>query len=279
MYHQEPLDGVLTRLQREFRVCPSVGVEVEFYVKDVAEDMLDELFSEFVRCVNSSQCNVTKEVHKFQYELSIAHSRNIESILADLTRAKELLLNSAKGFDGTLDFSAKPYIDAPGSAFHVHVNLVDQNSKNLFVGQDGKKSDILLHCVGGLCACMRAHMVFFAPHDRSYLRYVHADHNTPTTVSWGGNNRSTAIRLPDTHLSPENTRIEHRVPGADCDYRSAITAILIGMSTGIEHKIAPPHRTFGIASDPQYRLEKLPLSLQEAEKLNLHSYTSSSKPS
>ncbi|MGN7661741.1 MAG: glutamine synthetase [Anaplasma sp.] len=256
-------------------------MEVEFYVKNVAENMLDELFSEFVRCANPLQCNITKEVHRFQYELSIAHSQNIENILADITHAKELLLNSAEGFGGTLDFSAKPYVDTPGNAFHVHVNLVDQNSRNLFAGQDGKKSDMLLHCVGGLCACMQEHMVFFAPHDRSYLRYVHADHNTPTTVSWGGNNRSTAIRLPDTHLSPENTRIEHRVPGADCDYRSAITAVLIGMSMGIEHKIVTPHKTFGIASDPQYGLEKLPLSLQEAQELHLGScsYTSSSKPS
>ena len=265
------LDHTLLHLRNELAVCPLIGIELEFYVAGVEDEALEEeLFAAFLEDVRPLNWSVAKETHKSQYELQTSYGPNVQDLLANLFSVKKTLQRTAELFGGHLDFAAKPYIERPGSAFHVHVNLVDQHSNNLFSKRSARMSDTLLYSIGGLCAYMRQHMIFFAPYSQSYLRYTYADNNTPTTVSWGGNNRSTAIRLPDTSLAPTNTRIEHRVPGADCDYEPAINAILTGLTRGIEDKISPPQRIFGIASDPQYNLEKLPHSLQEAKRLYRH---------
>ncbi|WP_447581897.1 glutamine synthetase [Anaplasma marginale] len=274
MHLPRALDRTLSHLRNKLGAHPLIGVELEFYVKGMEDEALEEeLFAAFLEDVRPLNWDVAKETHKSQYELQTSYGPDVQDLLANLFSVKKTLQRTAESFGGNLDFAAKPYIERPGSAFHVHVNLVDQNSNNLFSKRNSKMSDALLYSIGGLCTHMRQHMIFFAPHHQSYLRYTHADNNTPTTVSWGGNNRSTAIRLPDTSLAPENTRIEHRVSGADCDYEPAINAILTGLIYGIEGEIEPPQRIFGIASDPQYNLEKLPHSLQEATRL-YHSQTS-----
>ena len=42
-----------------------------------------------------------------------------------------------------------------------------------------------------------ASMIAFAPHENSYARFTPRG-QTPTTISWGANNRTVAVRLPDT---------------------------------------------------------------------------------
>ncbi|MCU7611864.1 type I glutamate--ammonia ligase [Anaplasma capra] len=261
------LSDTLSYLRNRLGIYPLIGAELEFYVTNVKDVALEELFTAFLKCTKPLNWNVATEACALQYELQTSYGPDIENLLLNLESTKRALQRAAEFLGGNLDFAAKPFTDRPGSAFHVHINLVDRNNKNLFSRHSTGMSDILLHSIGGLCTCMKQHMIFFAPYHQSYLRYIHADNTTPTTVSWGGNNRSTAIRLPDTSLTPENTRIEHRVPGADCNYELAVNAILTGVIRGIEDKMIPPEKIFGIASDPQYNLERLPLSLQETERL------------
>ncbi|MDB1135449.1 glutamine synthetase [Candidatus Anaplasma sp. TIGMIC] len=206
-----------------------------------------------------------------QYELCMGPDRDVPALLTNLTCVVKRMQDTAAAFNGMLDFSAKPHLDRPGSAFHIHVNLQDKNGTNLFfTDRPGKTmSETLTHSIGGLCAHIKRHMLFFAPNVQSYLRYTHHDIHTPTTVSWGGNNRSTTLRIPDTTLEPEKCRIEHRVAGADCNYVDATAAVLFGIARGLEQKLLPPAKTFGIASDTQYGLERLPLSLSEAIALHV----------
>jgi glutamine synthetase len=134
---------------------------------------------------------------------------------------------------------------------------VNSNHDNLFYINGQKYSDYLIHSIGGLCSMMKKHMLFFAPNDNSYLRFKYPNIHTPTTISWGVNNRTAAIRIPYFSNDFKKCRLEHRVPGTDCNLEQVLTAITEGMVFGIENKIIPPSRVYGIASDSQYKMESL----------------------
>lgn len=228
-----------------------LGIELEFY----AEGMEEGLF------LNSINKKITpfgflceKENSINQYEVKSGCYNDASELTKHFELVKELLLITAHKFGGSISFKAKPYLNRAGSALNIHVNLIDLNSNNLFYCHEQKYSDYLLQSIGGLCAMMKQHMIFFAPNDDSHLRFQYPDIHTPTTISWGMNNRTAAIRIPNVG---SRCRIEHRVPGADCDLREVLKAIIDGIIFGIENKIAPPSIVYGIASDPQYKMERL----------------------
>ena len=268
------LNYTLDYLSSHLNIIPSIGVELEFYFDNVDQNDISLLITKIKKKISSFNCNITKEQDNLQYEIQISNTTNISTLIFELALIKEILEDSAKDFNGSINFSAKPYLDKPGSGFHVHINLLDLNNNNLFSIQNNKMSSYLSNSIGGLCTLMKKHMIFFAPNESSYLRYKHADIDTPTTISWGGNNRSTSIRIPSTSTDSTKCRIEHRVPGADCNYKQAITSILQGIIYGIEKKIQPPPKIYGISSDIQYNLEKLPLSLNEAIRHNIQDSSS-----
>lgn len=53
----------------------------------------------------------------------------------------------------------------------------------------------------------------------------------------GGNNRTTAIRIPTSTIDSQTRHIEHRIPGADSDPYLVISAILAGVHYGLKNKI------------------------------------------
>ena len=258
------LEYTLNYLINKLSVIPVVGIELEFYFDNISQNNLGLLINNIKNKLSCFKCNITKEKSDLQYEIQTSHTTNISRLINEINTIKKILQDTTKDFDGTTNFSAKPYFDKPGNAFHVHINLLDKNENNLFSQQNNELSTYLSYSIGGLCTLMKKHMIFFAPYNNSYLRYIHADIDTPTTISWGGNNRSTAIRIPNTTNNPSRCRIEHRVAGADCNHKQVITSILQELIYGIQKKIQPIPRTYGIASDSQYNLEKLPLSLDES---------------
>ncbi|QGR02230.1 glutamine synthetase [Ehrlichia ruminantium] len=260
------LEYTLNYLINNLNVIPVIGIELEFYFDNIPKNNFTLLINSIKNKLSCFSCNISQEKSELQYEIQTLHTSNISRLISEIDTFKEILQNNAEKFHGNTNFFAKPYLDKPGNAFHVHINLLDKNTNNLFSQQNNEMSTHLLYSIGGLCTLMKKHMIFFAPHHNSYLRYIHADIDTPTTVSWGGNNRSTAIRIPNTTNNPSSCRIEHRVAGADCNYKQVITSILQGIIYGIQNKIQPIPRTYGIASDSQYNLEKLPTSLDESIK-------------
>ena len=87
---------------------------------------------------------------------------------------------------------AKPYGTQAGSGMHVHFSMLDEQGRNIYVGEDGP-SEALMHSVGGLLDNMAASMAIFAPHANSYRRLRPSEH-APTYASWGFDNRSAAVR-------------------------------------------------------------------------------------
>ena len=129
-------------------------------------------------------------------------------------------------------------INTSGSGLHMHISLLDEDGNNVFAGESkhGPWSDTLRHAIGGMSEAMAESMALFAINANSYRRYgMHS--YVPSTPNWGPNHRDLALRIPLS--SPKNSRVEHRVSGADANPFLVAAAIFAGMHHGISNKVEP----------------------------------------
>ncbi len=229
---------------------------------------------------NITLSSIDEEVGERQCELALGFTPDIEQATLDLQRAKEIVQEVAHNTNASASFAAKPYDNQPGSGLHIHLSLHDEDGNNLFSKQRGEEdTELLLHAVGGLCDAILRDFIYFAPHEASYTRFTSRvnevlDENTPLqkynnapiNISWGGNNRTTAIRIPTSTLHPDSRHIEHRISGADAEPEAVIHAVIAAALHGVAHKITPPEKCFGNAFDAQYDYTRFPLSLAEAQR-------------
>lgn len=161
----------------------------------------------------------------------------------------------------SVTFMAKSSENLPGCSGHIHQSLWDKERKeNLFYDENGRysMSKLMRHYVAGQLASMRAFMPLVAPTINSYKRTVPGTW-APTRVSWGVDNRTTALRVIPGGAS---TRVEYRLAGADINPHVAFAASLAGGLHGIERKLTPPDPVQASAYDTD--LEPLPATLAEA---------------
>jgi glutamine synthetase len=232
-----------------------IGLEIEFYIKNYNEKYLVNFKNE----LEKFDIYIFEEQGDNQFEFQIPHSSDLKYIAKTACKAKEKIQATAIDFNMIADFSAKPYMNQPGNAMQVNISIYDENNGNIFKKDNEQESIYLLHAIGGLCKDMKNSMHIFAPNENDYLRY-HGDNFSPSTISWGGNNRTTAIRVPTT--CSVNRRIEHRVPSANAHPYKVIIQIVKSVVRGIKDKITPPEKIYGNANNTQYLLEKLPTSLE-----------------
>lgn len=170
-------------------------------------------------------------------------------------------------YDITPTFMAKWNSALPGCSAHLHHS--NNNEKNTFgFNEKGDLNKITRQFLAGQLTLLPEFMVLYAPTVNSYKRYVSGSW-APTTVSWGIENRTTAVRV-----IPENDmklRLEMRVPGSDANPYLAIAATLASGLHGIENDLFLEHEAI---TNNAYRSEGLnPLcsNLKEATDLFYHS--------
>lgn len=202
-----------------------------------------------------------------QYELALLPTAQPLALAADLSRVRQVLRDWCAQQDRAVDFRAKPYPGHYGSALHVHVHLEDAEGNNVFSKDGDTLSDPLAFSIAGLLEKMEEHLPIFAPSAASSARFV-AGWHAPVNSSWGSNNRTVALRLPDNtggasgvadllHYPPSRQRrIEHRVAGADADAGAVIAAILEAMDHGLRTQHLPPSPIHGDAADAKYGLKR-----------------------
>ncbi|EGD59288.1 L-glutamine synthetase [Novosphingobium nitrogenifigens DSM 19370] len=132
-------------------------------------------------------------------------------------------------------FMAKPMESQPGSAMHLHISAQNDRGINLFGTEAGITEDFR-HFVGGLQRYLPEIAPLFAPNVNSFRRMRPA-HSAPINVQWGHDNRSCGLRIPVSNIA--NTRIENRLPGADCNPYIAIAASLAAGFIGLRDRIEP----------------------------------------
>ncbi|UKT64116.1 glutamine synthetase family protein [Pedobacter mucosus] len=134
-------------------------------------------------------------------------------------------------------FMAKFNENLPGCSGHVHQSLWDINkTKNLFYDEkdENKMSEIMKSYIAGQLHCLPYILPMIAPTINSYKRLVEGAW-APTTVTWGIDNRTTALRaLPG---SKSTTRLETRIVGADTNPYLALSACLAAGMYGIKNKL------------------------------------------
>lgn len=140
-------------------------------------------------------------------------------------------------------FMAKWNAELPGCSGHIHQSLWDSNSKvNLFYNEkeSDKMSELLKSYIAGQLYCLPHILPMFAPTINSYKRLTEGAW-APTTLTWGIENRTTALRVINTNHG--YARLETRVPGSDTNPYLAMAASLAsglyGISKNLKLQVQP----------------------------------------
>lgn len=250
----------------ELGLRPVVATELEFYLTDLAdqggnpssakfdtENVLSvqelERMAPFFDDVYAT-CGdygipvdaAISETGAGQFEINLLHTDDPLRGADDAMMFKRIVKGFAKRHGHTATFMAKPFGDGAGSGLHIHFSLLDENGDNVFDDGSEEGSDIMLAAIGGLTAAMQESALIFAPHFNSFRR-LRPNTHAPTTVAWGYENRTAAIRIPGGNNKAR--RIEHRVAGADANPYLVLTAVLGAALEGIESKMKAPEPSSG----------------------------------
>jgi glutamine synthetase len=105
-------------------------------------------------------------------------------------------------------FMAKVSQNLPGSGGHMHVNLANEEGKNLFYDEkdSDSMSDLFKHFLAGQLYLLPQMMPMLAPTVNSYKRLV-AGYWAPTKPTWAVENRTSSYRVIP---GGKSTRLEVR---------------------------------------------------------------------
>ena len=235
------MDKIINEIYSKYGISCKFGAEIEFYLTSCSKEAEEEVKSIF------ADLFFEKERGNNQFEVKFSPKINSQELIDSINSFKLEIKKWSKLKKIGLSFAAKPYDGEPGSSLQIHLSMY-KNEQNIFASNE----EILVFAVGGLCATIKKNLKYFIPKPEGLKRLV-PKQNAPTTISWGGNNRTVAIRIPNS--DDYNRRIEHRVSSADASPKIVIEKILAGILYGIKNKITPPAKIYGDASDEQYNLE------------------------
>lgn len=204
---------------------------------------------------------IIKESAPSQFEINVAHSDDVMLLADQVIRMQRTIraVSARHGFFAS--FMPKPIDDEAGNGLHVHCSLLDENGTNVFDDGGEEGSDLLRYAVAGCLELLPASMLLFAPSFNAYRRFQPGNH-APTESAWGYDNRTTAIRIPESPSAAR--RIEHRVAGADANPYLVLAAVLAGIWHGIENTLSPPDPIEGNAWDQEIDAPALPTTMDEA---------------
>jgi glutamine synthetase len=170
------------------------------------------------------ECNFGQHEITFLYTDALTTADN-HSVYKNV--AKEIAAQRGK----SITFMAK-YDQREGSSCHIHLSLRGADSDLVFWDSEaGRRSALYDQFIAGVLATMADFTLLYAPNINSYKRFADGSF-APTTIGWGNDNRTCAVRLVGQGAS---ARLENRVPGGDVNPYLAIAAMLAGGLYGIEH--------------------------------------------
>jgi glutamine synthetase len=170
------------------------------------------------------------------------------------TGAKQIAANRGQ----SLTFMAK-YNEREGSSCHVHLSLRGTDGSTTF-WEEGARTKTYEAFIAGLLATMADFTLLYAPNINSYKRFA-AGSFAPTTIAWGEDNRTCAVRLVG---HGKGARLENRVPGGDVNPYLAIAAMIAGGLHGIDEGLELGPQLVGNAYDSD--LPKVPQTLRAARE-------------
>ncbi|MET9381300.1 glutamine synthetase family protein [Streptomyces sp. NPDC002928] len=275
---ESPRDLLRSVLDRctEHGLRPVVGPELEYFLCDAAPDSPqgwrrysdalgvvytaglradgDNHLLRTLRLLRDLNIGVTNGNHEFdggQFEINLTHSEAMNA--ADRAfRFKSAIKELAREEGRLATFMAKPFNDAGGSGFHLHLSCEtadEEDARNSFDDPSAPYglSDTARHAVAGILAHAPALAALANPTVNSYKRFG-PDTLAPWLIDWGLDNRSAMVRIPPERGS--GARFELRLGDASANpyllIAGTIAAALLGVQAGEE----PPAPLEGYGYDP-----------------------------
>ena len=210
-------------------------------------------FEEFFELVEKSAISLgipaetaIKECAPGQFEINLLHHNDALLMADQAFLMKRLIKNCARKFNLNATFMAKPFSEEAGNGMHAHLSIIDKDGKNIFkVNKNKQPQGVFASAISGLLKNAPDFLSFYAPHSNSYRRLVHNADHAPTTLSWGNENRTALVRLPEA--SDKATRLEFRLPSADSNPYLVFASILASVLNGIENEFNLEKETIGNA--------------------------------
>src|SRR5215469_9043408 len=205
------------------------------------------------------ECNLGQHEIAFRYADAVTTCDN-HSIYK--TGAKEIAAQDGM----SITFMAKPNA-REGNSCHIHLSLRGSDGTPVLAsdGHHGETqyglSKLGEHFLAGQLAALRELTLCYAPNINSYKRYVPGSF-APTSVRWGVDNRTCALRLVGHGHS---LRAENRTPGGDVNPYLAVAAMIAAGLYGIDHELPlePAFKGNAYADDSS----KVPHTLRDALEL------------
>ncbi|QNN54268.1 glutamine synthetase family protein [Nocardioides mesophilus] len=197
------------------------------------------------------ECNFGQHEIGFVYDRALVTADN-HSVYK--TAAKEIAAAHGK----SITFMAK-WDEREGNSCHIHLSLRGSDDSLVFWDEEARGRSVLYdRFIAGILATMADFTLLYAPNVNSYKRYADGSF-APTTIGWGNDNRTCAVRLIGRGPS---ARLENRLPGGDVNPYLALAAMIAGGLHGIEQELELEPELVGNA----YRSDKtkVPRTLRDA---------------
>jgi glutamine synthetase len=199
---------------------------------------------------SKGECNFGQHEINFRYANAL---RTADDHVIYRNGAKEIAAQEGMA----ISFMAK-FDEREGSSCHIHFSLSDDDGAMVFASDP----ELFNSFLAGQLACLRELTLLLAPNVNSYKRYA-AGSFAPTTVAWGHDNRTCALRVVGHGPA---LRFENRAGGSDLNPYLALSVLaaagLHGVQQGLELEPAYEGNAYQATDKP-----RLPTTLREARDL------------
>ncbi|CAL7961434.1 glutamine synthetase [Alphaproteobacteria bacterium] len=256
---------LLGKLADDYQLYPAIGAEVEFYLLDFAKNpvlMSNDCLADFFL----TNLNIVGEKGIGQYEFNTGVFYDLENAIKAIEERRSSIKKLANDRGVLATFCPKPFANNYGSALHVHLSLhrSAKVSYNFFSAKEIRTNELLLHCIAGILALLNGSLYLLTGDNMEEFERFVPQFMAPVNVSWGINNRSTAIRIPNSHSSAR--RLEFRVSSAQSETINTVIFLLAAILYGIRNKLYPMQPVYGNAADDVYELTPLHANLEAAKR-------------
>ena len=257
-------------------IRPRAGIELEFTIFDeqgetftnqadilslTALDKIDGLLARIEEASNAQNIayeSITSEAGTGQYEIVFASSLDLLKLSEDVLLMKHLIASEAASLGYNASFHAKPIAEQPGNGLHLHLSLEMTDGANLFAAN----AQLLQQAVAGVLSVLSEASLILSPFPDSYARLASHSH-APTSVCWGYDNRTVAVRIPNS--GPEARRLEIRSASAEANPFLLCLVMLAAATEGMGLQLMPPPPVEG--DSYKQDLPQLPDRFDEALRL------------
>ncbi len=272
-------------LARELGYEPVIGSELEFFLLDAEtrqpegsrvpcyslfeESRLEPVVADIRNHLGAAGIQLEASNAEYapgQFEVNIRHCGAMEA--ADTTMVFRYAVKQIAASHGLVaTFMAKPFSDLSGNGLHIHQSLW-ADDENAFATEAGDEiAEAGRQYVAGLMEHIGPLTLLGSRTPNAFKRRVDLSF-APVNATWGADNRTVAIRVPQ--MAGAGARIEQRDAVADANPYLVIAGQLAAGLDGIRRELEPPAMTGGNAYDDA-GAERLPQTLDEAVDRFAHS--------